>query len=75
MRPAVTASATFTIDVTPAYHLHLDWRRRHNLPPISQKRFGTMMGEAFDRDPNNGYPFYMGVRAKPRGPRLAISNS
>jgi hypothetical protein len=38
----------------------------------SQKRFGQMMRCRFTKDRNNGYPRYLGVRAKPRVPALRV---
>jgi hypothetical protein len=39
------------------------WCKARDLEHVTQKRFGGMMGEKFTRDAN-GYPRYLGVRAK-----------
>jgi hypothetical protein len=66
--------ATYDIDAGPAYDLHQRWRRARGLQAISQKKFGGMMGERFTRDPNGGYPRYLGVRARVKAPKLVVSN-
>ncbi len=58
--------ATYSIGATIAHKQHNAWRKRHNMPEISQKRFGEMMGERFTRDKNHGYPRYLGAQASAR---------
>jgi hypothetical protein len=70
-----SGDVTWSILATPAFKLWEDWCRARNLPACSQRRFGEMMGERFKRDRNNGYPRYLGVRQRPKGPKLAIVNN
>lgn len=68
---------TYTIDPTPAYELFCKWRTSRGLPKVSQRKFGDMMTEAgpeagWRRDPNNGYPRYIGVRAKVRDAKFRV---
>jgi phage/plasmid-associated DNA primase len=67
--------STFTINPMPAFELWKDWCSRRTIAHGSQKRFGGMMGERFKRDANNGYPRYIGVRAKPVATTLRVVSS
>jgi hypothetical protein len=67
--------STFTIDPTPAFEQWKAWCAKRDIAHGSQKRFGGMMGERFKRDANNGYPRYLGVRAKPVQPQLRVVSS
>jgi hypothetical protein len=72
---ALEEGGTFTIAPTPAFKLWQDYCRARNLEPGTQKKFGGMMGERFTRDANNGYPRYLGVRARERKPTLTVVKS
>jgi hypothetical protein len=72
---ALEEGSTYAIDATPSYKLWCDWCAARGLEQGSQKRFGGMMGEKFTRDANNGFPRYLGVRAKlVPGLRIVASN-
>jgi hypothetical protein len=49
--------------------------RQTRIADGSQKCFGGMMGEHFKRDANDGYPRYLGVRARPVQPQLRVVSS
>ena len=59
--------STFAIAATPAFRVWESWCQARGIDPGTQKRFGGMMGEKFKRDHNNGYPRYLGVRARLKG--------
>jgi hypothetical protein len=66
-----------SIDATPAYELCCDWRKKRNLPKITQRTFGDQMSEAgptagWVRDPNGGYPRYLGVGPRVKGANLKV---
>ena len=63
---------TWAISATPAYQHWRAWCHLHNVKSCSQKRFGQIMRARFRKDNNNGYPRYLGVRAKPKAPNLRV---
>ena len=67
--------AIYTINPTEAFELWKRWCQRRGIPHGTQKRFGGTMGERFQRDRNNGYPRYLGVRKKQVQPRLQVVHS
>jgi hypothetical protein len=71
-----TGDATWALRPTPAYDAWKAWCGVRGLMPGSQRVFGEMMKERFGRDPNNGYPRYLGVRLRPKAsPQLVVSNA
>jgi hypothetical protein len=67
-----TGDPTWVFQATPAYQHWRAWCHTHGAKPCSQKRFGQMMRNRFTKDRNNGYPRYLGVRAKPKAPNLRV---